>query len=365
MTAEPPPPAPDPGANGRALNLHSVALNCLIVLATLFTLYAARTFLLPVVLALLFTYALSPPVRRLVDWGIPASVAAGIVVAGAVAAVILLAIALVEPATALLHETPQNLEQIREKIVDPMRASMEQVQRTSEQISEMTADGEADTVTVVRIDDSMRLEDLFLEITPTLVGMLVSMVILLYFLLAYKTVLLQKIVKVTPRLQNKKRAVEVVRSTERAVSRYLLAITVINVGLGVALAAALALTGFPDPIFWGAVAAILNFIPYLGSMFGVATLAVSAFITMDDPLRAALYPIIYMVLTVLEGNFITPMILGRSFTLNPIFIILGLLFWGWLWGIPGALLSVPLLVAFNIVCQNTPPLQSTGEILSR
>jgi predicted PurR-regulated permease PerM len=121
--------------------------------------------------------------------------------------------------------------------------------------------------------------------------------------------------------------------------------------------------GMPNPMLWGVMATFLNFVPYLGAIAGIAVVALVALLTFDGLMPSLLPPLVYFLLTGIEGYFVTPMIVGRRLTLNPLAILVGLLFWGWLWGIPGALLAVPILASLKILCDHVDRLQPLGEML--
>ena len=166
-----------------------------------------------------------------------------------------------------------------------------------------------------------------------------------------------------PTFKDKRSAVEIIRGIEDHISYYLFTVTLINIGLGLSIALALYLLGMPNPLLWGTLATILNFIPYLGAITGGLLVLVVAAITFESLELVLLAPGIYLSLTSLEGSFITPLILGQRLTLNPIVIFVSLIFWGWLWGIAGALIAVPMLVCFKILCDRIEPLESIGDFL--
>jgi predicted PurR-regulated permease PerM len=188
-------------------------------------------------------------------------------------------------------------------------------------------------------------------------------VVLLYFLLASGDLFLRKLVRVLPHPEDKKRAVEIARRLRQDISIYLRTITLINIGLGVAEGTAMHLLGMPNPMLWGVMATVFNFVPYLGAMAGIVVIAAVATLSFETPAQYILPPIVYFLLTALEGYFITPVIVGRRLTLNPVVILMGLFLWGWIWGIPGAVLAVPMLASFKIVCDHIPPLTPVGEFL--
>ncbi|HVQ29512.1 MAG TPA: AI-2E family transporter, partial [Vicinamibacteria bacterium] len=131
--------------------------------------------------------------------------------------------------------------------------------------------------------------------------------------------------------------------------------------VGVAVGTGVGLLGMPNPMLWGALACVLTYVPYLGAAVGIGVLAFASVLTFDDLGRALAVPAVYVVVSFLEGNFVTPAVLGQRLTLNPVVIFIGLLFWFFLWGIPGALLAVPTIVIFKIVCDHVEGLAAIGE----
>src|SRR5271165_4962466 len=187
--------------------------------------------------------------------------------------------------------------------------------------------------------------------------------ILLYFLLSSGDLFLRKLIHILPRFEDKRRAVQIAREVEDSISHYLLTVAVINAGLGTAGGPAFWALGMPNPALWGVLGFVLNFVPYLGALTLIGILTLVATATFPTLLHALMVPACYLALGIIEGNFITPWIVGRRMTLNPVVIFLGLVFWGWMWGIPGALLAVPMIVIFKIFCDHVEPLAPVGEFL--
>lgn len=202
------------------------------------------------------------------------------------------------------------------------------------------------------------------QIQPLLTGAVV-MFFLLYFLLATGDRLLARIAALARTPAGGARLLDIVASVERNVSGYLASITLINVGLGVCTAAIAYLFDMPNPLLWGTIAALFNFIPYLGSMVTLAVLALVAVLTYDTLSQALLVPASFLLLATIEGQVVTPFVLGHRLSLSPIAVFLGLIFWGWLWGPAGALLAVPVLVTLKIVCDHLPPLSPVSALLGR
>jgi len=266
-----------------------------------------------------------------------------------------------EPATGWLEKAPYSLHQLKQKLM-PLKKPIEKVAQASGEIDKLTSTEEEPAKTVVVKHSA--LTETFLSQTPEFIASSVVMIILLYFLLAYDGVFLAKITKSIPRLTDKKRAVSIVREIEMQISKYLLTITLINLGLGTAVGVAVSLFGLPNPILWGALVATLNFVPYLGALTGVICMTLAAILSFDSLGYAMVFPASYLILAAIEGNFITPMILGRSLTLNPVVILIALTFWGWMWGIAGMILAVPILATFKIFCDHIEPMAPIAEFMS-
>ena len=168
-----------------------------------------------------------------------------------------------------------------------------------------------------------------------------------------------------PTLRDKKRAVEISHEVQQNISQYLFSVSLINIGMGLLVGGGLYLMGVPNAAMWGLFVAVLNFVPYFGPVAGVIALGTVGLLTFDTLGKGLLPPALYLVLHLLEANLVTPMLLGRRFTLNPVVIFVSLIFWTWLWGVPGALLSVPILVSIKVVCDRVPALSPVSELLNR
>ena len=187
---------------------------------------------------------------------------------------------------------------------------------------------------------------------------------LLLFLLSSGDLFYAKIVRAMPTFSDKKKALGIALDIERELSRYLGTIALINAGLGICVGLALWAIGIPNPILWGVLAGVLNFIPYIGSLIGVALVGTIALGTMPTLSHAALAPLAYFALTTIEGQFVTPVLVGRRLALNPVTLFLGIAFWGWLWGVIGMLFAVPLMVAVKIFCSHIDGLATISDFLS-
>jgi predicted PurR-regulated permease PerM len=187
--------------------------------------------------------------------------------------------------------------------------------------------------------------------------------VLVYLLLASGDMFMHKLVRVMPTLQDKKLAVEISHEVQSNISKYLFAVTVINIALGAVVAAGLGVMGVPKAAMWGMLVAFLNFVPYFGPVAGVLLLAVVGALTFDTLGQGLMPAAWYLALHMLESNLVTPLLLGRRFTLNPVAIFISLMFWLWVWGIPGALLAVPILVSIKAICDGIPSASAVSELI--
>jgi predicted PurR-regulated permease PerM len=341
--------------------VRSLALTGLFVLATFYTLYFARAFFLPIVLALLLSFLLSPVVRALNKLHLPNGLGAALVVFGLLASLGLGIYELAGPAYEWAQQAPRQLRRLERKLAE-FKKPVQTMSKATQQMEKITQVGAGQAPRKVEVQNETLGERMFSQATELIAGGSI-MFILLFFLLASGDLFLRKLIRVLPSLADKKRAVEIARQIEQDVSTYLSTITVINIALGLAVWGLMAWMGIPNPLLWGVLALVTNYIPYVGAILMIAVLAMVGFLTFDDTARALMAPGAFIGLNLLESYLVTPMVLGHRLTLNPVVVFLGLTFWGWLWGITGALLAVPIMVVLKIICDHSEPLRSIGEFL--
>lgn len=347
----------------RPFDIKSVALTGLFMLAVFYTMYFMRAMLLPLVLALLLSYLLTPLVRALGRLRIRPPLGAAIVLLSLIGLLVYGISLLSEPAAGWIEKAPYSLHQLQQKLT-PLKKPIEKVAQATGEIDKLTSPEQAQPQTQTVVVKKSALDEIFFTQGPEFVASAVVMIILLFFLLASDGVFLTKIIRVTPRLGDKKRAVSIMREIETQISRYLLTITAINIGLGIAVGTTVHFLGLRNPIMWGVMVAILNFIPYLGALTGIICMTLGAVLSYDSLGYAMIFPASYLLIALLEGNFITPWVLGRSLTLNPVLILIALAFWGWMWGISGMILAVPILATFKIFCDHIEPMAPVSEFMS-
>ncbi len=344
----------------RPFDVRSIALTGLFILAVFYTIYFMRSILLPMVLALLLSYLLRPIVRGLARLKIPLPVSAALLLIGFFGLIGYGISALATPTAGWLAKAPAGFTELQRKLL-PVRKSVAQVTQATGEIEKLTStNAETKAIEVKRHPIT---ETLFLR-TPEFVASAVLSLILLYFLLVYDQTFIAKLVKLLPTLSDKKAAVGIAHDIESQISRYLFTITAINVCLGLAIGSAVGMLGLPNPVMWGVMVALLNFVPYLGALTGIICMTIGATLSFDSLGYAIVFPAVYLTLGVLEGSFVTPWVMGRSLTLNPVIILLSLTFWGWMWGMVGIILAVPILAAFKIFCAHIKPMEPLAEFLS-
>lgn len=356
---------PDLERTGEAIDTtraHSVALTVLAVLAVLYTLYFAREFLLPIAIALLLSFLFSPLVRALARLHVRPPLGAGLVVLGLVGLVGLGVYELSGPVQSWAASAPETLGKAQTRLRAVMRP-LERVSRTAEQVeSAASGVGGSEPPQEVVVRGPGLVARIFGTTQRFATGMM-EVLVLLYFLLAAGDLFLQKLVKVLPNLRDKRKAVGIARATESAISTYLVTALLMNLAEGVVVALAMYLLGMPNPVLWGALVVVLEFIPYLGALIMTVILFLAAVTTFDSLGHALIPPAAFLAINLVQANVVSPVLFGHKLALNPVALFVGLAFWFWIWGIPGAFIAVPLLATFKIFCDHIESLASVGEFL--
>jgi predicted PurR-regulated permease PerM len=343
-----------------------VGLTVLAVLAVFYTLYFARGFLLPIVFAVLLDFLLSPAVRTLVRWHVPLPLAAGLVLIAMLGVGGLCVYDLSGPVQDWAEHAPETLATAQSRLRRLLRP-LQRVTKTAEQV-ESAAGGVAGAgaakPTEVVVRGPSVVSRLFGSTQRFLAGLL-EVTILLYFLLAAGDLFLQKLIKGLPNVRDRNKAIEIARATEGSISTYLLTTLAVNAIEGAVVAAALYGLGMPNPLLWGALVTLLEFIPYLGAVGLLVILTLGAFASFNDIGHALLIPGAFLAINLIQANLVSPLLLGHRLALNPVALLVSLAFWFWIWGIAGALLAVPLLATLKIFCDHIERLAPLGEFLGR
>jgi predicted PurR-regulated permease PerM len=335
----------------------------LFIVAALYSLHFARGLLLPVTLAVLFCLLLSPVVSWLKTWHVPEPVGAALVLVAVLSGIVTALYTLAGPAAEWFSKAPESLS-VAETKLRKLTQPVAEVQRAAEKIEAIAEVGgsKKPREVVVRAPG---FGNLIKTQTPYLVTGIVSTLVLLYFLLASGDLFLRKTVKLIPSLRNKIQAVEVGREIQSELGRYFFTISVINAALGIATAIAMLALGMPNPLLWGAVAMLLNYIPYLGPVTCLGVLSMAALLSFDDVARIWPVPAVFLALIIVEGQLVQPVVVGRRLSLNPVMVFSAFLLMGWLWGIPGMFMAVPMLVTLKVICDHVEPFAALGEYLGR
>jgi len=341
-TAEPTPIGPRPRG--------PLSLVVLAILAVGYTLWATQDLVLPVLLAMFFALIGNPIIRVLQRIRVPRFLAALAVLCSGIALTLLLGLQLMQPASEWVREAPRELRTLAPKL-QKLTKPVQDANKAAENIARV-AGGEstAKPVQVVRTEANDPYKSL--TATPRLAAAVLAVVLLTFFFMVYGQDLQRRAIALLPDRQKMKLTVEILHAIETEISRYVLTISAINAVVGLAFAGCLAFfLGMPldEALLWGTMAMLLNYAPYVGPLIGIVVMLLMGFSSYDEPLRALLPAAIYLGLHTLEGQIVTPIILGRRMALSPLVLILALMLFGWLWGIIGLLLAVPMLVCVKIV----------------
>lgn len=333
------------------------------VLLLFAALYFTRDFVLPIVIALILALTLRPIVRFGARRHIPPVITAVVLTAGLIAGLILATYAVFLPVMDWIDDAPKIGQELKDKLAS-LRGPVEAIAEAEAEIDEVTATAADQQRPRAVIVEGPGFFSTAASGLLSLAAMLGISSLLLAFFLASGDLFYVKIVQSFERLKDKKRILQILRDIEREISRYLLTVVLINAGLGVAVGVGFYILGMPSAHIWGVVAALANFMPYIGGILGVAAAAVVAVVTFDTLTYALLIPAYYAVCTTIEGQFVTPFVVGKRLQLNIVAVFIAVAFWAWLWGIVGALIAVPLLVIFKTVCDHVASLNSFGNFLT-
>lgn len=350
----------------------SRALTGILILAVLYTLYFAGTILMPLLVAILIALLLSPAVALFKRFYVPRSVSALLLLTVLVGPLTILAGELAAPAQkwgSLLPKLSLNLTQQIQSISDAIEGEAEIAPPVIEkkragftffglfgddekEIAEQQAQAAADDKNVVteRIKQGgLEIMISMLAAAPMVVAQLLTGLILILFILVYGPNLFDTYITCFPKVKDEQDAIKLVGKIQKELSRYIVTVSIINLGLGISTAIALTIMGMEDALLWGALVGLLNFAPYIGSLIGMAVLSLAGLAQYGMEVAAFSPVLAYLMINLLESQFITPTVLGSKMRINPLIVMLWLLIWGWLWGAIGVLLAVPLLVCIKLI----------------
>ena len=357
----PPAPAAAPVAGlGRRRNHLLVAI---VVFLTLYTCAVAEAVLVPLLIAILFGLMLAPPVRLLERWRIPRVIGSLAMVLLTLAIVTVVITALASPARAWMERMPRAIDRI-ETVLRDVRRPLQAATEMTRELGKLTEmDAQQSPMRVV--DSSPGPFGQMLSAAPAVLAGIVISIFLTFLFLLHGDDLLRKFVMLAPHLRAKRDMVEATRHAQRELSMYVITITLINAGLGLATAGALYLMHVRDPLLWGGVAAVLNFAPFIGPLLTMIALTVVGFTEFSSPALALAVPAVFLGLHMIEGQLLTPHLVGRRMALDPVVVFLALVALGWMWGVAGLLLAVPLLTCAKIIAERMEDGHILAMLLSR
>lgn len=312
-------------------------------------------------MALILSFLFASVIRTLSRFYVPPPVGAALILLVLLGSLGFGIYQLAVPARDWMAKLPQTVRQVERKLKD-VKQSVQQVTKATQEVDRLTSLDGGEKTQKVEVKRATLGESLLGPTQEFLVGAGLVFV-LLFFLLASGDLFLRKLVSVLPTFHDKKLAVEISRQIEQDISTYLLAITVINLFFGSAVGGAMYLLGMPNPLLWGVMAGFLHFVPFLGAVVGISVVTMVALVTLESMTTIMLVPISYLGLNLLEEYLVLPWVMGHRLMLNPVVVFLWLIFWSWLWGVPGALMAVPLLAILKIVCDHVEPLSAISEFL--
>ncbi len=305
-------------------------------------LYVGRAILMPVLAAAIVAMTFAPLVRRGARNGVSPWITALLIVLVALGALGIAATAMAGPVSEWISRAPEIGATIRERlsVLDRPLASLRELEGTLFGGNSVTVDSSSSNIVLPVVA----------FLTPAAAELLLFFAAMLFFLIGQGT-LRANLVAMFPNRDAKLRFLKIANDIEHNLAGYLTVVTIINAALGAIVAAGAWLLGLPSPVTFGVLAAVLNYVPYVGPAVTVVALFGVSLVTFPSLGQALIAPLAFVILTTVEGHFITPTIIGRRLTLNPVLILLALAFWTWIWGPVGALLAAPFsiigLVVFN------------------
>jgi predicted PurR-regulated permease PerM len=328
----------------------------LFFVAVVLLLEHARPVLLPIAIAVVFAFVLAAPVRALRRAGVHEYVGAGLVIVAVLGALVLVGLLVAAPAAAWWTRAPEIVHQLVEALQSWRDALFPYA--TPEPLSRSPATAPPPDAFNERLaSEGWTFTRLAIGGTIAFALSASATVILLYFLLASEHWLVDRTAQAIRRPRTRALVLSGFRQAERDIGLFISTMSIINIALGVATGCALALIGMPNPVLWGTTTAVLAFIPYIGPLLVTFLLLLAGNVTFGAQLAMLGPPAVFLVLHGIEANFLSPMFMGHRLRLRPLFVFLSVILWGWLWGIAGAFLAVPMLLAVRAACRRTPRLR--------
>ncbi len=371
-------PLPDDGRRApttEVRNPRTAALTILAVLAVIAAMRLAEVILIPIVLGVLISYALDPIVAALARVRLPRAVGATLVVTALFAGIVAGGYALRGDATALVEQLPEVARRVGRLVethtgkspVGKVQQAAREIEKAATAATQAPPPARGAVPTVQVQEPAVKIRDFLVTGSIGAVGIGAQVVVVLFlslYLLASGDLFRRKLVHVVgPSFSTKKVTVEILEEIDRQIARFLLVRATISIIVGVATWLALELVGLHHAALWGVAAGLLNMIPYVGPTIVAAAAAVAGFMQFDTAGMAALTSGATIVVAMLEGYVLTPWLTSRAGKMNAVAVFVGLLFFGWLWGVWGLLLAVPLLMVIKAVCDRIEDFRVVSELL--
>ena len=340
--------------------LKTVFLGCIFFLLFLTIVHTASDLFIPVVLAFILKLVFQPMQRFLEKLRFPRILAALAVVGMLIGGTAGLTIVLSGPSSIWAERLTDSLPQLQARL-SPLSAPVTSAQKIMVNAESITQ-GAGPKVMPVAVEGT-RLSDRVFIGTRAFFSAVFTTVLLLFFLLAAGDTFLRRLVEILPRFQDKRQAVDISQQIEHDISMYLLTITLMNAAVGILTGLVMAGCGREDAMLWGTLAFLLNYVPIIGPLTGFAIFFLVG-LSLDHSLGDALLPAgLYFAIHISESMLITPLLLAKRFTLNPVLVVLSLIFWYWMWGFAGAILAMPMLAVVKIICDRIVLLKPLGHFL--
>jgi len=341
----------------------SAPLLALLLIAVIAVMYGAADLLVPIAFSLLLNLLLSPVVKSLQQIGIPTTLSAGVLVTTIVGLVIFAAGGLAGPAERWIKEAPQSVREFQNQAFEAQK-ELSGITELAKEVDELAASETPANAQEVVVKSPGVLTSIVGSL-PSIAAYTGIVLFLTFFLLASGDTLLRRITRCGRTWTERRRIVSIARQIQSDLSRYLGTVTVVNLILGATVALVMHLLNVPNPLLWGAVAGLFNFAPYVGALATTLVLTVVGISTFDSLTDALVVPLSFVALTILEGQLITPTVLGRRLAVHPLIVFLAIIFWGWLWGVAGALMAVPIITSLKVVADHVPRLSIVASFFRR
>lgn len=339
-------------------NVSNVFLGGLFVMAVLACMYLAREVILPIVLAFFLKLLVQPGMNLMKRMRVPRLIAALLALALLLGCIVGLVNLLSAPASHWAQRLPEGLPRLQER-VRIISQPLDSMARLFKHAKSAVVGGGSSAPPPSGID----FQGLLLSTVHHFASGFVWTLLMLFFLLLAGDTFLRRLVEVMPTFGDKRQVIDIAQQVESDISVYLITISIMNTLVGIATGLGMWALGLPDPLLWAVVAFMLNYVPIFGPITGMVLFLTVGMLSLDPLWKAFMPMAVYITVHLIEGETVTPMLLARRFTLNPVLVMASLLFWDWMWGVPGAVLAVPLLAIFKIICDRVRPLTTLGHFI--